>query len=396
MSLLFVCFNITNSIPASALRYSSSWTIMNNGTPWHYHHDMKMKRNYMFKWSGGGEGLNKKWSFARIHDTPKHKRDMYFALDAEMVGIGPEGRDSALARVSIVNWENGIVFHSYVKVEAPVTDYRSFVSGIQPEQIEADSAMSLLEVRRIISSILHGKILIGHGLEHDLKIIGIQHPWCDIRDTATYEPFMRVELKRFDNQQTTRVLLPRKLKCLTWEKLGREIQIYGKPHSPIEDAIASMDLYKSVRYDWEEAITKKLNANSMKDDTIVKRSVPGTTMPVIAGDQEPLPVPLSPYILQPVQVMQSCKQYIQHHNHYNPSTHSHENHHRHPDNGKRTMKSSFPLYHSSNSFWSNENNCFHNNKNNHPYVHNAMNHIDSLSSYMSPPEDYEYQTRSAY
>ena len=36
----------------------------------------------------------------------------YLALDCEMVGVGPEGREDALARVSLVNFDglgNGMV-----------------------------------------------------------------------------------------------------------------------------------------------------------------------------------------------------------------------------------------------------------------------------------------------
>lgn len=189
------------------------------------------------------------------HDAPMQKRDIYFALDCEMVGVGPNGLDSALARVSIINWDNEIVLDTYVKVDEPVTDYRTFVSGIRPEHIESTSAMSLTEVQKAATDTLRGKILIGHGLVNDLKAIGIQHPWCDTRDTATYKPFMReVEI----NEE--KKMLPRRLRDLTWEKLEKEIQVMGKPHSPVEDAIASMDLYKSVRSEWENHVMKQVNS----------------------------------------------------------------------------------------------------------------------------------------
>ena len=220
-----------------------------------------------YYWSGVKGTEKKKWIRSRKHiqvrdgrrEVTKSRSDLHIALDAEFVGVGPEGIDSALARVSLVNFENRIIFHTYVRVEEPITDYRHFVSGILPEQIQSDSAMPLSTVRHIISSILHGKVLIGHGLESDLKVIGIQHPLCDIRDTATYEPFMRIERSKIDTDQ--HIYYPRKLKDLTKQFLGRDIQDYGKPHSPIEDAIASMDLYRSVRYLWEESVAEKMRRN---------------------------------------------------------------------------------------------------------------------------------------
>jgi RNA exonuclease 4 len=186
------------------------------------------------------------------------KKDMYFAVDCEMVGVGPEGLDSALARVSIVNWDNEIVLDTYVRVDQEVTDYRTFVSGIRPEDIQSDSAMSLKHVRNLVGNILRGKILIGHALENDLKVMGLYHPWCDIRDTANYAPFMRTISKENDEK----ILCPRKLRDLVWEKLNKQIQEVGKAHSPVEDAIAAMDLYKSARTEWEMQLMQEVNRAS--------------------------------------------------------------------------------------------------------------------------------------
>eukprot|EP00553_Chaetoceros_curvisetus_P013668 CAMPEP_0204641472 /NCGR_PEP_ID=MMETSP0717-20131115/51153_1 /ASSEMBLY_ACC=CAM_ASM_000666 /TAXON_ID=230516 /ORGANISM="Chaetoceros curvisetus" /LENGTH=367 /DNA_ID=CAMNT_0051662137 /DNA_START=124 /DNA_END=1230 /DNA_ORIENTATION=+ len=183
------------------------------------------------------------------------RRDMYFAIDCEMVGIGPGGIDSALARVSIVNFEKDIVLDTYVKVDEPVTDYRTFVSGIKPEHIESKSAMPLAKVQYLVSKILHGKILVGHGLENDLKVIGIQHPWCDTRDTAKYGPFMRT----IEKENTETIRCPKRLRDLVFEKFGKEIQVAGKSHCPVEDAVAAMDLYKAVRNEWEIHMREEVN-----------------------------------------------------------------------------------------------------------------------------------------
>jgi RNA exonuclease 4 len=187
---------------------------------------------------------------------------MYFALDCEMVGVGPEGLDSALARVSIVNWDEQIVLDTYVRVTEPVTDYRTFVSGIREEHVMSEEAMPLDYVQNLVAGILRGKILIGHGLENDLKALCLNHPWTDIRDTAKYAPFMtKVEL-RSPNYLCSRNLTnmrPRKLKDLAYEKLGMEIQVMGVPHSPLEDAKAAMALYKSVRPEWEKDVAKAVS-----------------------------------------------------------------------------------------------------------------------------------------
>jgi len=186
------------------------------------------------------------------HDAPMTKGDLYFALDCEMVGTGPDGFDSAVARVTVVNWENVVVLDTFVKVPVPVTDYRSHISGIRPEDIESDSAMSFEEARTAVGNILRGKILIGHGLECDLCALGLTHPYCDVRDTARYVPFMR---EAADYETGKPVWQARKLRDLSWEKLSRQIQVDGEPHSPLEDAVAALDLYKLCRKEWEEQLS---------------------------------------------------------------------------------------------------------------------------------------------
>lgn len=194
---------------------------------------------------------------AKPHDAPMSKGDLYFALDCEMVGVGPEGVDSALARVCIVNWENKVVLDTFVKVTVPVTDYRTYVSGVKPEDLLSPEAMEFEDCRLVVKNILCGKILIGHGLENDLKALHLTHPRSDVRDTAAYAPLMRQAVH--DGKM---IHWPRKLRDLAWEKLERQIQSVGEAHSPIEDAITALDLYKCVRPSWE----KDLVQESMKKE----------------------------------------------------------------------------------------------------------------------------------
>merc|ERR1712113_817414 len=129
---------------------------------------------------------------------------------------------------------------------------------------------TLLEVRTLVTSTLQGKILIGHGLSNDLAVMGIRHPWCDIRDTATYAPFMRSQESRSTEEKSA--LCPRKLKDLVWENLGKQIQVMGKAHSPVEDAVAAMDLYKAVRNEWETEMVRQVNTANQADEERCRRS----------------------------------------------------------------------------------------------------------------------------
>lgn len=183
-----------------------------------------------------------------------------------MVGIGPEGLDSAVARVTICNWAEEVILDTFVKVPVEVTDYRTFVSGIEAEHLEGDAALTLSEVRKIVKAILHGKILIGHALENDLAALQIDHPWHDIRDSANYPLFMKV------SESDSTILRPRKLKELVREYLGRDIQNLGVAHDPIEDAISALSLYKTVRLDWEKLIMMQVASARVKETRKVEPS----------------------------------------------------------------------------------------------------------------------------
>ena len=223
---------------------------------------------------------------AKQPDMTDEEKSRHIALDAEMVGIGPEGFTSALARVTIVDWSGDIVYDTCVQVDQPVTDYRTFVSGITPHHLQPENgAIPFDECRGKVASILRGKILVGHALKNDLAVLRIHHPWQDIRDTAKYEPFMKT---RFDDG----VLWPRKLRELCKERLGKDIQECGKAHSPIEDATSAMDLYKSVRTKWEKTMQYKIK----KTNEIMKKkkeAAEAATRTSIVVQQQPRVVEVS-------------------------------------------------------------------------------------------------------
>lgn len=64
------------------------------------------------------------------------KDNDYVALDCEMVGAGPKGCISILARVSIVDYYGNVLLDEYVKPTKVVTDYRTKISGIRKSMIK--------------------------------------------------------------------------------------------------------------------------------------------------------------------------------------------------------------------------------------------------------------------
>lgn len=180
-----------------------------------------------------------------------------------MVGVGPEGLESAVARVTLCNWAEEVILDTFVKVPTEVTDYRTFVSGIEAKDLEGEKAMPLKDVQEMVQKTLHGKILIGHALENDLKALQITHPWHDTRDSAIYPPFMQEVPDLEDSSKSS--LRPRKLKELVKDRLGTDIQELGKAHDPVEDALSALRLYKAERLQWEQFVVQKVAAAKVQE-----------------------------------------------------------------------------------------------------------------------------------
>ncbi|XP_015682321.1 RNA exonuclease 4 [Protobothrops mucrosquamatus] len=161
------------------------------------------------------------------------------AIDCEMVGVGPTGEDSILARVSVVNLFGKCIYDKYVKATEKVTDYRTAVSGIRPEHLKTGE--DFRTVQKDIADILRGRILVGHALHNDLKILLLDHPKKKIRDTQRYKPF----------KKQVKSLRP-SLKLLCDKLLNVKVQT--SEHSSVQDAQAAMRLYTLVKKEWEASL----------------------------------------------------------------------------------------------------------------------------------------------
>lgn len=118
-------------------------------------------------------------SSSTAHVVSDAKIGKYIALDCEMVGVGPATTDertgkiiteSTLARVSLVNYHGETVLDAFVKQKERVTDYRTHVSGVRPEDLVGPNALTLEDVQKKVADILKGRILIGHAVFNDLKV----------------------------------------------------------------------------------------------------------------------------------------------------------------------------------------------------------------------------------
>ncbi|XP_072266621.1 interferon-stimulated 20 kDa exonuclease-like 2 [Pyxicephalus adspersus] len=173
--------------------------------------------------------------------TPSYK---IVAIDCEMVGTGQKGSVSALARCSIVGYYGDVVYDKYIKPSTPVTDYRTKWSGIRREHLA--NAIPFSAAQKEILKILQGKMVIGHAIHNDYKALGYFHPPELTRDTSKI-PLLNRRAGFPEKEMAS-------LKRLAKQLLRKDIQMGRGGHSSVEDAKATMELYRVVEAEYEKQL----------------------------------------------------------------------------------------------------------------------------------------------
>ncbi|XP_039579397.1 apoptosis-enhancing nuclease isoform X1 [Passer montanus] len=172
----------------------------------------------------------------------------YVAIDCEMVGTGPQGKLSELARCSVVNYEGDVIYDKYVLPELPVVDYRTRWSGITKQHMK--NAIPFKAAQAEILKILKDKIVVGHAIHNDFQALKYFHPKDRTRDTSQ-SPALK---KRAGVPIRANV----SLKNLARYLLHKKIQVGCKGHSSVEDAQTAMELYRLVEVQWEKELAHSL------------------------------------------------------------------------------------------------------------------------------------------
>ena len=198
-------------------------------------------------------------------DIPAEECEQYVGLDCEMVGTGDEGKNSVLARACVVDWNGTVLYDSFVKVKERITDFRTQFSGVRAKNLKSVHAVSFRECAAAVAALLKGKILVGHALHNDLKVLLLSHPASAIRDTARYRPLMR--------HGRDGKFRPRKLRDLAKRHLDMDIQ--GGEHTPDEDARVAILLYRQHRREWEASLRlSRGHSGSSKAMKAVRQAMP--------------------------------------------------------------------------------------------------------------------------
>ncbi|KKA28294.1 hypothetical protein TD95_003010 [Thielaviopsis punctulata] len=187
--------------------------------------------------------------------TPNLALGKYIAIDCEMVGVGPN-KESALARLSLVDFHGRQIYDSYVKPKGRVTEWRTPISGIEPRHIRM--ARTFEEVQAAAAEIFKDRILVGHDIAHDLSALELSHPAKDIRDTAKTPQF-----KKYGNGRKPA------LRVLVRQLLKTEIQTGA--HSSVEDARATMELFRRYKPGFDADIASRYGGGKPKPKSKSKR-----------------------------------------------------------------------------------------------------------------------------
>lgn len=77
------------------------------------------------------------------------------------------------SRVCLVNDHGHVLLDSYVHPGQPVTDYRTFVSGIRKHHL--DGAPPFQKVQSRVAELASGRTIVGHALHNDLQVLEAEH-----------------------------------------------------------------------------------------------------------------------------------------------------------------------------------------------------------------------------
>ncbi|KAF9262564.1 ribonuclease H-like protein [Marasmius fiardii PR-910] len=162
----------------------------------------------------------------------------YLAIDCEMVGVGLDGTESSLARVTIVNYYGAVQLDEFVRQRERVVDYRTQYSGIRESDMV--KAKPFDQIQKQVAELLKDKILVGHAVHNDLKA-----------HTQYFAGKHKVVRSKYVA-----------LRNLVKQEL--DVTIQSGEHSSLTDARATMAVYRLHRKEWEKGAVGVATAMLLK------------------------------------------------------------------------------------------------------------------------------------
>ncbi|KAF0476152.1 RNA exonuclease 4 [Gigaspora margarita] len=162
-------------------------------------------------------------------------------LDCEFMLIGPRKAtilNTVVVQVAIVDYDGNILLNEYVRPDAPISYWRTsrdylYINGTSPAQM-------LSKVHQIVKD----KIIVGFNLFNDITGLRINNSPDMLRDVELCPKY------KLRNGLTL------SLKAAVQMDLNRTIQ-RGGFHEALEDALATMELFRVNRDFWDDMIPKR-------------------------------------------------------------------------------------------------------------------------------------------
>lgn len=180
-------------------------------------------------WDGLQQGVNivDNFVFTKHRKTaPRDGNYGVYAVDCEMC-YTVQGLE--LTKVTVVGMDGRLVYDSYVKPENEIVDHNTRFSGVSAKDFKRNTPKTLKEVQNDLMGFINAHtILIGHGLENDLRALKIVH--YRVVDTSYTFPHPNGFPYRWS------------LKNLALAILKRNIQCSKDGHNSYEDACTCMEL----------------------------------------------------------------------------------------------------------------------------------------------------------
>uniref|UniRef100_A0AC35TKU0 Exonuclease domain-containing protein n=1 Tax=Rhabditophanes sp. KR3021 TaxID=114890 RepID=A0AC35TKU0_9BILA len=168
------------------------------------------------------------------------------ALDVEFIGVIVNGEEKRYAaRVVILNYDKKVIYNKFIRCDPDLRyDYHTEQNGITKKDVESGEHFRV--VKREIQLIIENRIVIGHRLHTDFKLLEIKHPRHLQRDTYTYRGFQK-KLKIKTNDPSLHQLCADVLRHHVKEKI----------YDALRDTKLVIELYKYAEKDIDRVQGRK-------------------------------------------------------------------------------------------------------------------------------------------
>ena len=195
-------------------------------------------------------------SYLRNPMTVEEIRQRILFLDCEFVGghkemVGTKLKGTQLlASIAIMDYQGRVILDTRVTPSKKIKSYCRWITGFRP--VDLVNQRKEEEIIKEVNVLIRGRILIGHDLTSDLKVLRTNpEDIAGIRDLST--SLVLRELIPSENPRLS-------LKDVALKILGKELrsskQVNGKeepePHSALEDVKAIREIYLKIEMNWRD------------------------------------------------------------------------------------------------------------------------------------------------